>query len=100
MGQEQNFGYSHLVTFVLPRLASGDVNSLPEFAVRYASMFNMTILANVVERPSGDQKAYLLDKIGIGFAMNIGGKTTIVTSDTANELGGQPGDDRSWRAQW
>ena len=91
VGQEQDFGYSDLVTLVFPRLASGEVDSLPEFAVRYASMFNMTILANVVEQPRGDQRAYLLDKIAIGFAMNIGGKMTIVTSDTANDLGANLG---------
>lgn len=91
LGQEQDFGFSEVVTVVLPRLASGDVNSLPEFARRYASMFNLTILANVSERVSESQRAYLLDKVGIGFAMVIDGKRVVVTHETANQLGADLG---------
>ncbi len=91
VGQEHKFGYSDLVTLVFPRLASGDVDSLPQFARRYAKMFKLTILANVTKKPKGDGHAYLLDKIGIGFAMDLGGELTIVTADTANQLGANLG---------
>lgn len=91
IGEQQRYGYSNVATIVLPRLASGKVDSLPEFARRYASMFNLTILANVVEQTSEAQTVYLLDKIGVGFAMNLNDKMTIVTSDTANALGANLG---------
>ena len=91
VGEETKFGYSTLVTLVLPRLASGDIASLPDFAKRYAGMFKLVILANIVERKTPKQTVYLLDKIGCGFAMDISGKMTIVTKDTANQLGANLG---------
>lgn len=91
VGEQTRFGYSDVVTVVLPRLASGAVDSLPDYAKRYAGMFNMTILANVVERNESGRTAYLLDKVGVGFAMEIAGKMTVVTSDTANQLGANLG---------
>ncbi len=91
VGQEQKFGYSDLVTLVLPRLASGDVDSLPQFARRYAKMFKLTILANIAKKPKGEGHVYLLDKIGIGLAMDLNGDLTIVTADTANQLGANLG---------
>ncbi len=89
--QPQDFGYSDVVTIVYPRFASGAIDSLPDYAKRYASMFHMTILANVVGHPVQDQTAFLLDKIGIGFAMEINNKLTIVTKDSANALGASLG---------
>jgi hypothetical protein len=91
IGQEKDNGYSDLVTLVLPRLSSGHVDSLPEFARRYASMFKLTVLANVTPQKNGERTLYLLDKIGIGFAMNIKGEMVVVTRATANELGAELG---------
>jgi hypothetical protein len=91
VGQQQQFGYSKLVTLVLPRLASGAIDSLPDYAKGYASMFKMVILANVVQQAKGNETVYLLDKVGVGFAMDIEGKMTIVTKDTANQLGANLG---------
>jgi hypothetical protein len=91
IGRQHEFGYSSVVTMVLPQLASGDVDSLPEMARRLANTFNLTILANVVERPSPTRPEFLLDKVGIGFAMDIQGTMIIVTSETANQLGANLG---------
>jgi len=91
VGQPSAFGYSDLVTLIFPRLASGDIDSLPDYSKTYARMFQTTILANVMERIVADQRVFILEKIGIGFAMNIKGKTTIVTSATANDLGANLG---------
>lgn len=91
VGEQAAFGYSDLLTLVLPRLASGDIESLPDYSKDFARMFQMTILANVVQLGVGDQQVFALEKIGIGFAMNIEGKTTIVTSATANDLGANLG---------
>lgn len=91
VGQQNKRGYSDLVTLVLPRLASGHIDSLPEFAQRYASMFKLTVMANVTEQKSGQRTLYLLDKVGIGFSMNINGEMIVVTRDTANGLGAELG---------
>ena len=91
VGQHQAAGYSDLVTIVHPRLASGYIDSLPQFSRTYASMFKYTLLANVTSRQSGGQTLYSLDKVGVGFAMDIKGKITVVTRDTANDLGADLG---------
>ena len=91
IGQEKDAGYSDLVTIVFPRLASGDIDSLPEFARHYASMFKFTVLANVLPHQRDGQTDYLLEKVGIGFAMDINGKTVVVTKDTANSFGADLG---------
>ncbi len=91
IGEEQAAGYSDLVTLVRPRLAAGHVDSLPEFSKRYASMFKFTVLANVKEVKRNDRTDYLLDRVGIGFAMDIGGRTVVVTRETANKLGANLG---------
>jgi hypothetical protein len=91
IGQERNGGYSDLVTLVLPRLASGYVDSLPDYAKRYASMFKLAVLANVAQHQVNGRPVYSLDKVRLGFAMDIKGKMTIVTRDTANQLGASLG---------
>ncbi len=92
VGQQQKSGYSNLVTLAVPRLASGDIESLPEYAKRYAAMFNFAVMANVTEekQPQG-KPVYRLDKVAIGFAMNIQGRHIIVTEKTANQLGAELG---------
>ena len=91
VGEEARFGYSDLVTLIEPRLVSGHIDSLPKFARRYAGMFKLTVLANVISQQANGQTRYLLDKLGIGFAMEIGDRTIVVTKDTANDLGAQLG---------
>lgn len=91
IGDQQQSGYSDLVTLVLPRLSSGYVNSLPEYAKRYASMFKFTALADVKPVTVNGRTDYLLDRFGIGFAMDINGKLVVVTPGTANKLGANLG---------
>ena len=91
IGDEQQSGYSELVTLVLPRLSSGYVDSLPEYAKRYASMFKFTALADVKPVTVNGRTDYLLDRFGIGFSMEINGKLVVVTPDTANKLGANLG---------
>jgi len=91
IGQAKNAGYSDLVTLVLPRLASGSIESLPEFAKTYTSMFKFTVLADVRPAVDGELQYYKLDKVGVGFAMDIKGQTTTVTQDTANNYGADLG---------
>ncbi|MGI9471565.1 MAG: hypothetical protein ACR2NZ_08545 [Rubripirellula sp.] len=91
IGDQQQSGYSDLVTLVLPRLSSGYVNSLPEYAKRYASMFKFTALADVKPVTTNGRTDYLLDRFGVGFSMDINGKLVVVTPSTANKLGANLG---------
>lgn len=91
LGKHQASGYSDMLTLAEPRLAAGHIDSLPQFAHRYASMFKFTVLANVVRYRAGNQDAFLLKNVGVGFAMDIKGETVVVTSDSANQLGADLG---------
>lgn len=85
------YGWSDLVTIVHPRLGSGAVDSIPDFAGRYASMFKFTMLANVKQAPVDGKPQYWLDRLGIGFAMEVDGNMTILTKSTAKQLGAELG---------
>lgn len=91
IGEEKEAGYSNLVTIVYPTLSAGDVESLPDFAQQYAAMFKFTVLANVKRETEGTGDEFVLDKVGIGFAMTINGKNVVVTKDKANDLGADLG---------
>lgn len=91
IGRESEAGYSNLVTVVLPRLASGAIDSLPSYAQQYASKFKFTVLANVTSRDDGSGKSFYLDKVGIGFSMEIGKDLVVVSKETANDFGANLG---------
>lgn len=77
-------GWSNIVLFVSGRLASGDVSAAPTKAHEYASMFNLVILADVRKREDG---FYNLQRYGVGFSTKVDGVNTVITIDTAKELG-------------
>ena len=83
----QQSGFSNLVTIAMPRLAAGQIDSLPEYAKQYAGMFHFTALANVRTVITGDRTDYLLDRFGVGISMKINGQMVVVTPRTANGLG-------------
>ena len=80
-------GFSSVVTIAMPRLAAGEIDSLPEYAKQYAGMFHFTALANVRTVITGDRTDYLLDRFGVGISMKINGQMIVVTPRTANEQG-------------
>ncbi len=74
-------GWSHLVLLARPRLASGDVPSLHSLARTWASMFMLTIAADVETAPEG---GYYLAGLGVGFSCLSGHQIMVVSSeDTA-----------------
>ena len=83
----QKSGFSNVVTIAMPRLAAGEIDSLPEYAKQYAGMFHFTALANVRTVINGGHTDYLLDRFGVGISMKIHGQMVVVTPGTANELG-------------
>jgi hypothetical protein len=78
-----------LVLLAKPRLAAGDVDSLRSVANRYATMFNLTIMAAVTANEEGGDVRYRLGKIGVGFSVPVRGKQMVITSGTAEKLGAE-----------
>jgi hypothetical protein len=80
-------GWSHLVVKSIPRLASGDLNTLPGTASTTATLFRTVILADV--RPIGDgpQRRYTLQRVGLGLCTPVRGRDTVVTSNTLQGQG-------------
>jgi hypothetical protein len=73
-------GWSALVLKSLPKLESGDLDTLPSFAGSTATHFRSLILADV--RPTGDPKArYRLARIGLGLCVPHEKAETVVTRE-------------------
>ena len=80
IAKEPPRGWSNLVLKSLPRLETGDLDTLPSFAGSTATLFRSLILADV--RPTGDPKArYRLARIGLGLCVPHGESETIVTRE-------------------
>ncbi|HKI21402.1 MAG TPA: hypothetical protein VKA15_26140 [Isosphaeraceae bacterium] len=61
-------GWSHLVVKSLPRLASGDRETLPASASKTATLFRTVILADV-QPVDSDEKDFVLRQVGIGICV-------------------------------
>lgn len=71
-------GWSDLVLLVIPQLTDGDVDALHPYAVDWASMFMLTIAADVKPRQDGK---YELDRLGVGFTYRQDDQLLILSSD-------------------
>jgi hypothetical protein len=94
IGQTPPNGWSNLVLFATPTLTPEDEREAPQMAADYARMFKFTILANVASQRYGDRVYYWLEKMARGFAFNLRGKETIISSQntmgaTLGMFGGQ-----------
>ena len=88
IGQGAPPGWSHLVLQAVPRCAEGDVAKVSPTVARLASLFHLTVLAQVDKRPGVAPPRYELRRVAIGLAMEISGKDVIVSSETQAALGG------------
>lgn len=87
VGRTAPRGWSHLVVKSLPRLASGELGSLPASAGRTAGLFRTVILADVAPPPQGDG-AWALRRIGIGLAApDAHGRDVIVSQAHHADVG-------------
>ncbi len=78
--------WSHLVLESLPRLASGDLATLPRSAARTAGMFRTVILADV-GLSTADARRFVLRKIGVGLCVpDHRGRDVVVTSERVEGL--------------
>jgi hypothetical protein len=81
-------GWSHLIIKSVPRLASGDLQDLPDFAHQTATMFHTVLLADV--QPLGLDKQFILSRVGVGICVPArDGKNDdiVVASDRVEALG-------------
>ncbi len=77
-------GWSHLVIKSIPRLASGDLGTLPAVAKSTATMFRTTMLADV-RSVSANGAPYVLRRVGLGLCTPVRGVDTVISSVTLNE---------------
>jgi hypothetical protein len=80
-------GWTHLVLKSIPRLASGDLDSLPGMATSTATMFRTTLLADVRPVGEGANRHFALRRIGLGLCVPFKGHDTVVLSQTAAAQG-------------
>jgi hypothetical protein len=75
-------GWSHLVVKSIPRLASGDLHTLPGTASTTATLFRTVILADVRPIGEGSRRRYALHRVGLGLCTPVRGCDTVVTTNT------------------
>jgi hypothetical protein len=73
-------GWTDLVIKSIPRLASGDLETLPATARTTASLFRTVFVADVRNSP-GASGAYSLKRLGLGLCVPVDGVDTVVTPD-------------------
>ena len=88
IGDKPPEGWSHLVVKSIPRLASGEKDSLPNGSAKTAAYFRTVILANV-KPVDVDEKEFELTQIGIGICVPRKGeeKDVVVAADRLEALG-------------
>lgn len=85
--------WNAVVLLARPRIASGDVDSLPTSIRTTVSSFVLSILATVekyTDTATGDAK-FRLKEVGAGYSMNVEGVWKVVTLDDYAKLGLQLG---------
>jgi hypothetical protein len=88
LGDTPPEGWTHLVMKSVPRLASGDRDTLPSGADKTATLFRTVLLADV--QGIGLEQQFILSRVGIGICIpsRDGSKEDIaVTSDRLESLG-------------
>jgi hypothetical protein len=82
IGDKPPEGWTHLVLKSVPRLASGDKDSLPKEGAKTAAYFRTVILANV-KPVDVDEKDFELTQIGIGICVPQKGQDKDIVVDAA-----------------
>lgn len=78
-------GWTHFIIKSVPRLSTGELNTLPDVANATAGLFHATLLADV--RPTGDAAmAFELRRVGLGLCTPVNGVDTVVSSTTVSQL--------------
>jgi hypothetical protein len=87
VGNQPPSTWSHLVIKSIPRLASGDLETLPRPAFGTATLFRTVILADV-GRSADDPSRFVLRRVGIGLCVpGLSRGDVVVRSSRLDELG-------------
>ncbi len=87
VGDQPPGTWSHLVIKSLPRLASGDLGTLPRSAFRTAALIRTVILADV-GRSTDDPSRFALRRVGVGLCVPDRSRgDVVVDSGRLEELG-------------
>ena len=80
-------GWSHLVIKSIPRLASGDLETLPGMANSTATLFRPVVLTDVRPVGVGAERRFVLCRIGLGMCLPVKGHDTVVRVSSLREQG-------------
>jgi hypothetical protein len=72
-------GWTHLVIKSVPRIESGDIETLPALAQSTATLFRTVIVADV-RRPADRPGSFRLERIGLGLCVPFERADTVVTT--------------------
>ena len=75
-------GWTHLILKSVPRLASGDLDTLPGTASSTATLFRTVILADVRPVGAGADRHFVLRRIGLAMCVPVKGHDTVVMRDS------------------
>lgn len=92
IGDAPPAGWSHLIFKSRSRLASGAIDSLPEFARELAEFIFYAMTARVVR---DDEGVWGFDQVAIGLGTRIGANDVIISSATYKKLGAELGPIKS-----
>jgi hypothetical protein len=85
VGDQPPRTWSHLVIKSIPRLASGNLGTLPRSAFRTATLFRTVILADV-GRSADDPARFVLRRVGIGLCVPDPPKGDVVVRSSRLEV--------------
>lgn len=79
-------GWTHLILKSQPRVAAGDVRTVPKIVLRNSDFLFTAFVARVV-----GQGPYQLSQVGVGLGTEVGEQPMIISSDTHRQLGADLG---------
>ncbi len=87
LGQENANGWNRVVLLAKPRLASGAVDQIPAIARRYATRFNVVIMARVSAVKGEEGQLFQLERVGVGYCTQQGDRQVVISSETSEQQG-------------
>lgn len=82
VGKKVPTGWTNLVLKSIPRLATGDLGTLPATSARTASLFRTVILANIAPDPTSGR--FQLAKVGMGLCIPFEGQDEVVDPESVS----------------
>jgi len=84
-------GWTHLIFKTHNQLASGDIDSLPEFARSMSQFLFTAMTARVAPVGSGEARRFRLETVAIGLGTRVGEHDMVISSETQKALGADLG---------